>query len=234
MSVISYVSPKGGAGKSTSCLIFGLMIAHNGVDVTFIDADPNHTIGDWSKLPGLPAHVTVKEDANEDTIVDTIDDARKQAKFVLVDLEGTASVMVNYAIGRSDLVVIPIQASAPELKQAIRTVRLIRLQEKMTGRSIPFVLLFTRIPATAVTRRYRSIDEQLGELSLPVLDAQLIERDAFKALMADGGDLYSLNPARVPNIKAAIENAEAYASKLVYFLRHKSNPEMPALEAVNA
>ena len=46
--------------------------------------------------------------------------------FVIVDLEGTASLMVSNAIGMSDLVIIPIQGSSMDAKGGAKTIRLIR------------------------------------------------------------------------------------------------------------
>ena len=53
MPVISFVSPKGGVGKTTSALILATELAAQGASrVTIIDADPNLPIAKWSKLPG--------------------------------------------------------------------------------------------------------------------------------------------------------------------------------------
>ena len=45
--------------------------------------------------------------------------------------------MVSRAIARSDLVLIPMQASAVDATQAARAVGLVREEEQVIGRSIP-------------------------------------------------------------------------------------------------
>jgi chromosome partitioning protein len=45
--------------------------------------------------PGKPASLTVIADVTEDAVLDRIDQASRQTPFVIVDLEGTASLMVG-------------------------------------------------------------------------------------------------------------------------------------------
>lgn len=72
--------------------------------MTIIDAEPNKPFAQWAGREGRPEDV-----------------------LVTVDLEGTASMMVAYAISRADLVVIPTQGSQLD---AARAVKLTRQQEK--------------------------------------------------------------------------------------------------------
>lgn len=144
MPVIAFASPKGGAGKTTGATVLGTELAGRGASVTIIDADPNKNVVDWAKLPGAPANLDVVGDVGEETIVDQIEAASARSAFVIVDLEGTASLMASYAISMSDFVIIPVQGSQLDAKQAARQMKLIKAQERIVGRSIPFAVLFTR------------------------------------------------------------------------------------------
>ena len=84
------MSPKGGAGKTTSALVLASQLARVS-EVTVIDADPNRPIATWAKGPNTPARLTVVDDADEENIIDKIEDAAGKTPFVIVDLEGTAS-----------------------------------------------------------------------------------------------------------------------------------------------
>jgi chromosome partitioning protein len=211
MTVIAFASPKGGAGKSTAALLLAAEFAEAGTPVTLIDADPNHPQVDWASLDGRPNNLSVIPDDSEETIGDTIERAAETCPMVIVDLEGTASARVTFAIGASDLVIIPLQASAPDAKQAARAVRLVRATSRSGRRDIPFRLLFTRMPAAVTTRNYRQIAAQMQELDLPILPIQLIEREAFKCIQTMGGTLATLDPKFVSNLPAARENAQKYA-----------------------
>ena len=114
MPTIVFASSKGGAGKSTSAVVLATELAGQGATVVIVDADPNKPVSRWSNRPGKPASLTVVADVTEDAILDRIDQASRQAAFVIVDLEGTASLMVGYAISRADLVVIPTQGKIGE------------------------------------------------------------------------------------------------------------------------
>jgi len=81
-----------------------------------------------------------------------IKEAAEQAQFVLVDLEGAANLMVSYAISMSDFVVIPLQGSHLDATQAGRAIKLIKDQERVSRRSIPFAVLLTRSRAAARAR----------------------------------------------------------------------------------
>src|SRR3954447_3688438 len=109
MPTIALVQPKGGAGKSTTAVVVATQLARRGAAVTIIDADPNHPIADWAKLPNVPENLTVISDVSEDTIIEVIEKAAARTPFVIVDLEGTASMTVAYAVSRTDLVIIPLQ-----------------------------------------------------------------------------------------------------------------------------
>jgi Mrp family chromosome partitioning ATPase len=129
-------TPKGGAGKSTTALVLGTSLASKGASVSIIDCDPNQPIKAWS-TGSSRSTVRVLSDVTESRIVPVIDTERAERQFVIVDLEGTASRMVSRAIARSDLVLIPMQASAVDAAQAARAVGLVREEEQVIGRAIP-------------------------------------------------------------------------------------------------
>ncbi|WP_294620754.1 ParA family protein, partial [uncultured Roseovarius sp.] len=135
MPVIAFANPKGGAGKTTSALLLATELAEKGASVTLLDADPEKWISQWASLPDKPETITVHSDVTEDSIVEQIDEAAQSSQFVIVDLEGTASLMVANAIGMADLVIIPTQGSSMDARGAAKTIRLIRNQERMARRS---------------------------------------------------------------------------------------------------
>src|SRR3954447_1855965 len=117
MPTIVFANPKGGAGKSTATAILATQLALAKATVTIIDADRNKPIVTWSQTGRMPQGITVIEATSEATILDEIDTAAARTGFVLVDLEGTASMMVGLAISSADLVIIPVQGSMLDAKQ---------------------------------------------------------------------------------------------------------------------
>lgn len=223
MPTIVFASPKGGAGKSTSAVILGSELANRGADVTIIDADPNKPVSRWAKKEGKPSNLFVNADLSEDNIIDTIEKTQKKTAFVIVDLEGTASMMVAYAISRADLVIIPTQGSQLDASEAVKAIRLVKVQEKAFEKKIAFTILLTRTSPAIKPRTLKSIVEEFSVNNIPVMETQIHERDAYKAIFSFGGTLSGLNDTQVTNIKAARQNSADFAKEVVNILISRSS-----------
>jgi chromosome partitioning protein len=218
MPTIVFVSPKGGAGKTTASLILASELARS-AGVTVIDADPNHPIKAWAATADAPANLSVVADADEDNIIDRIEEAASRTAFVVVDLEGTAAKIVLLAVSQADLVIVPTQGSQLDAEQAGRALRVIKQQEKMSGRVVPYAVLLTRTNPAVRTRTMGHIQRGLAESGVPVFKTELHERDAFRAVFSFRQPLEKLNPADVNNLEKAIANAENFAREVVETLR---------------
>jgi chromosome partitioning protein len=218
---IVFCSPKGGAGKSTSAVLLATELAERGATVTIIDADPNKPVSRWAKRPGKPETLAVIDDVNERSIITTIEDAAKKSTFVIVDLEGTASRTVVYAISRADLVIIPTQASLLDAVEAVAAIREVRQQEAAFRIKIPAAILFTRTSAAIRTRTLASIEQEFADNGIPVLENRITEREAYRAIFSFGGTLAGLDPAQVRNIPSAVANARAFAAEVVELLKRQ-------------
>lgn len=219
MPVIAFANPKGGAGKTTSALLLASELAGRGASVTIIDADPEKWLSQWAGLPGCPSNVTIISDITEDSIVDQIEAAAAEAQFVVVDLEGTASLMVANAIGMSDLVIIPTQGASMDAKGAAKTIRLIRNQARMARREIAHAVLLTRTSAAVASRSLRNVRAQLDQAEIPVFKTSIVERAAYRDILDYGGLLADLDRSQVSNVDKAVENARAFAGEVVARLK---------------
>jgi chromosome partitioning protein len=219
MPVIVMSSPKGGAGKTTAATILATELAQRDVSVTIIDGDPNRNVVDWAKLGSVPPALTVIGDVTEETIVDQIEAASSTSAFVVIDLEGTANLMVSYAISMADFVLIPVQGSQMDAKQAARQIRLIRDQERVTRRKIQFAVVFTRTSPAVTPKTLRHIADRMKEMGVPVLRSQLYDREAFRALFSYGGTLEGLRSKGVSNLDTALNNARTFTAEVIEHLR---------------
>jgi len=111
LPTIVFASPKGGVGKSTTAVLLAGELALNGASVAVLDADPNQPVVNWASKPGKPNNLTVVPNVREETVLDQIEDSERTHAFVLVDLEGTASLLVAQAMSRAHLVIVPCQGS---------------------------------------------------------------------------------------------------------------------------
>lgn len=236
MPVISFANPKGGAGKSTSAIILATELAANGASVTIIDADPNYPIHEWSKLPKKPknidviSRVTHAQDPEKpakavvvtsDNIMDLIEQASARSQFVIVDLEGTADLIVADAIGMSDLVIIPTQISPMDVKQAARAAQVVARESKKGRRKIPFVMLITRDRPAIKSATDKEIEQKFLEFKIPTLSTRIVERSAFRQIMLHGGTLHDLDPSN-KGVQNALYNARSYLKEVTALLQKAS------------
>ena len=219
MPVIAFANPKGGAGKTTSALLLASELSARGARVTIIDADPEKWISQWGALPGKPATITIINDAEEDTIIDRIDEAAAEAQFVIVDLEGTASLMVANAVSVSDLVIIPTQGASMDAKGAAKTIRLINNESRKRGHRIPHAVLLTRTSAAVASRALKNVREQLDKAGIDIFATSIVERAAYRDILDYGGVLADLDPKLVSNIEKALLNAREFAGEVVAKLK---------------
>ena len=221
MPTISFIQPKGGAGKSTSALILAAELA-KGAKVIVIDADPNAPIAKWSKRGGGTTNLEVVQADKEDSIFDLVDEAQKKAAFVIVDTEGVADLQAAYTISVSDFVIIPSQGSALDQDNAARAIKLIKDQERQTRRRIPHAVLFTRVNAAIRSRGMAAAESQLVEHAIDVFETRIIEREVFKAIFSFNTTIDNLNPEQVSGMDKAKTNAREFAREVIRRLKTRS------------
>jgi chromosome partitioning protein len=213
MQVIVFASSKGGVGKTTSALALASVLTHHGAPTTLIDADPNAPLALWSsRFPdGVPAALTVKTAFRTD-VAEVIDAASDP--YVIVDLEGSRNDEVSVAIGRADLVLIPMKGNQLDADEAVNVIKVIRKQETIFRRKIPFRVFLSQTSPVIMDKGMRDICDQMRENSIPMLRQAIVERSAFKAPFRLGGTIYELTGREANNPDAAIANAEAFAQEV--------------------
>ena len=227
MPTIVFVSPKGGVGKTTSALVLATQLAR-GTTVTVIDADPNHPIATWAKGGDIPKNLTITADAEEENIIEKIEEASSESSFVIVDLEGTASKIVVIAVSHADFVIVITQGSQLDAEQAGRALRVIQQHEKIVRRSqpdyfLPYAVLLTRTNPTIRARPLSHIENGLIKANIPVFETEMNEREAFRAIFSFQKTLARLSHTDVSNLDKAIKNAEALTHELIDKLRRKND-----------
>jgi chromosome partitioning protein len=226
--VISHASPKGGAGKTTATLILASeLLQQLKKPVTIIDADPNHPFKRWLKLGHKPELLNFIFDDSEDTILDNIEKAKSESAAVLVDLEGTKNERVTYAVSQSDLVLIPVQGSILDADEAAEAIKLVKRTEKVFKRNIDFAILFTRMPATIVSKNFSDIARQLSDAQIPVLESRLIEREAFKTMFSMGRVLYDL-PDHINGLHNARQDSYHLAEAVINRIKNSRKSPVQA------
>jgi chromosome partitioning protein len=224
MPIIAVSNPKGGAGKSTTTLLLATYLAEQGASVCVLDADPNQPILDWKSNGVSNTKLEVIGGVKESTIMEVLDGLSHQ--FVFIDLEGTASVLVSRSIAMADFVIVPLQASAVDVRQAAKAIRAIRDEEKVAQRSnpsrrIPYKVVMTRTPAPGapVSSVQRQLESEITSAGINRFKTSLAERLAYKAVFVERLSLPELKDMKVGNLQAAQDNVHDLASELIETLQ---------------
>ena len=221
MPTIVFASSKGGAGKTTAAIILTSELARQGAAVTLIDADPNQHSAKWALKEGCPANISLVQNSTEESIIEDIEQAETKTAFVLVDLEGTASMAVASAISRADLVITLCQGSQDDADEAVKTIKLIKRQAKLLQRPIKFSILMTRTNPAITPRTLRHIMGEFEAAGVHIFEASLIDREAFRAVRSFGGIVNDLNPKDVSGIEKAAQNALGLAMEVIARLKEQ-------------
>jgi chromosome partitioning protein len=226
--VITQASSKGGAGKSTATLtLAGELIDQLRKPVTIIECDPNYPFREWIKLGHKPELLNFIFDESEETILENIEKAKAESAVVLIDLEGTKNMRVTYAISQSDLVLIPVQGSILDAKEAAETIKLIKRTEKGFNRKIDYAVLFTRLSGAIVTKNFSDIARQLSDAKVPCLEARLVEREPFKTMFSLGQVLQDL-PRSINGLENARQDSYKLAEAVINRIKANRKQVTPA------
>ena len=226
MPVICFASPKGGVGKSTSALILASGLSEAGASVTVIDGDPNRTLYNWSNEAG-EGGFPCQELPSDNEILDAIEDTATRSQFVIVDLEGTANLAMSRAISRTDLVIIPLQASPVDARQASRAIRLVIDEGRALRRTIPYRMLFTRVNPAIATRDEREIRTQFRDANIPTFQTALNDRAAFRAMFTHYRSLWALTD-EAAGLEKARTNAAAFVGEVTLEIRNQQKAQESA------
>ena len=216
MPVIAFANSKGGSGKTTATLLLACQLARTQT-VTVIDADPRQPITSWVKKRDdetPPPNFTLINNVNELNIYDVIDACRQTSDWLLVDLEGTASKLTGVATTSSDLIVIPCNEQIQDAEAAIDVIATLKRDFKQFRNTVPFSILFSRTRAVK-GRIERVVSQQFrSEPSIPCLETELMQRDAYAQIFARGSTLYELPEKEVSNIEKAVGEVEKLAREI--------------------
>jgi chromosome partitioning protein len=223
MPNVVFISPKGGAGKTTAALALGLGLAELGHRVAMIDSDPNKPLVRWAGLPNRLGEITVHPAPTVPDIRDAAREAqRRSPDWFIVDTEGTERGASVFAALRFDLVLTPLAGSQLDLHEAIKAAAMVHAFGRRGGRPLAHRALLTRVPAAIKPRMLKSVVAQLREAGIQILPTPLLEKEAFRALFQTGGGFEALETDGVFGAAAARHNTASYVDDVVELVEREA------------
>ena len=169
MRVITFVTQKGGSGKTTLALSCAVAAEEHGARALVLDMDPQRTAEAWYQTreatkPKL-ATVTAAE------LPDAITGGRQRFDVVLIDTPGRDEPSTAAAIRHADICLIPCRPTPADMKATPTTVATIKRLDKLSA----FVL--SQTPPRGY--RIREAAKGLSVLGM-VAPVHIVSRNAYQ------------------------------------------------------
>ncbi len=187
--VVSVVTQKGGAGKSTMALSLGChwYLKHQH-PVGFIDADPQESLA--QAVDGGPLETLLKaKECREGAILDAIAQHRENCRPLLIDTKGDVNGTTLEAVQMSDLVLVPFVPSRYDWNSSLVTLRhCLALAEKRAKNPArpPLRTLVVLSQAKHGTKQVRQYRTDLAAEGFQVAETEIHHRVAYSEALEYG------------------------------------------------
>ena len=231
--IITFISMKGGAGKTISLMALASALVERGHRVAVLEADEVTPVTKWRK------HALSKKTWNPDVFIHqarTVEDLKiafegiekDEVDYVLVDTAGGGSDLNQTLILNSQLVIVPTGLDPTEMDALFETCNYLIEVVDGSAVEIPVVILLNRTPTrdSALSVTHRRGLTTLIEAQMPVLESRLPRRQVHADTASSGilkryyQHCRSRPDRRVmaPEILKAINDSEALTDEVLAIL----------------
>ena len=203
-SVIAVINQKGGTGKTTLALNLAAGLARR-APTAVIDADPQRSISQWIAMGGGEHALPVATPIG-DSPAATIAALKKSHRYVVVDCPPTVQgAVIDAVMAAADRVLIPVLPSPLDLWASVEMAALVR-EAQQKNRALQAWLVLNQVETRNALSRV--MQQAVAEFDLPLLQASLQRRAAYRSAAVEGVSVYGLGGRgmqAVADIEAIIE-----------------------------
>ncbi|HWI26382.1 MAG TPA: ParA family partition ATPase [Stellaceae bacterium] len=188
--IITIAQQKGGAGKTTLAAHLALAWAASS-RVAVIDIDPQASLSSWfglrrERLGALTPGLEVAALGGW-RVAKEVERRARTHDIVVIDTAPHAETEARIALRAASLVLVPVQPSPMDVWATRPTLELAR-QER-----VPVLLVLNRVPARA--NLTDAMANEIGALGVPIAAAQIGNRVALAAALAEGRGILEASPS---------------------------------------
>lgn len=220
--VSSFASTKGGVGKTSLVMSLTCDLRRRGHSVLLLDCDPNRHLAEWARRRDDDA-VRVIDEITEANVRQTVQEHAGQFDYTLIDLAGFGNLTMLYAFSVSDGVVIPTQQSYMDIKETVRTFKVVADSVGVLRHTPACNVVMVRTQAAIRSRVDRHTRDILSEHQVPAFRTELIERSLIKEMTYTGKGPGELDPG-----SNADENVRSLTEEFINFLEQA--PRNPLIQ----
>lgn len=206
-TVIAFASPKGGVGKSTSCLAIAGALASLNAPTTIIDFDATETLYRWySNSPKNIPNLIVEKGPATLTGDYLTDLWNKRTGYVLLDLAGTMTNQMIALTTFAAMTITPAKLSEPDIVEAIKLHQNIAEMSERVGKPVIHKILLNDVPH--ILAGYQgSILDQLRGSDLNCFETMLRNRAAYAEVFLTFNPPHAADRTR-PAIAKAVDELD--------------------------
>ena len=202
--VIAIINQKGGTGKTTLALNLAAGLGRR-APTAVADADPQHSISQWIAMGegenALPAATQI----GAHPVVE-IARLKQNHRYVVVDCPPTVQGrVIDAVLTAADLVLIPVLPSPLDLWASVEMAALVH-QAQQKNKTLQAYLVLNQVETRNALSRL--MQQAVAELEVPLLQASLQRRAAYRSAAVEGVSVYALGSRglqAVADIEAIIE-----------------------------
>lgn len=186
---------KGGSSKSTNATNLAVYLAHQGVDVVLLDADPQGTSARFVERrneynPALPVVHCVQRSGD---VSATIKDLILRYQVVIIDAGGRDSKELRTAMVVADVFITPIRASQADLETLPHVNELIALARSLNP-SLEAYALLSLAPSNPMIKEVPEAQEMISQFDqLKLANSIIRDRKVYRDALAEGRGVVEMN-----------------------------------------
>lgn len=215
-TIIAFASPKGGVGKSTSCLSLAGALAASRQTVTVIDFDQTETLWRWYCINDAARAIPnlIVEKGPTDNLGDFIQTIwNERSGYVLIDLAGALTDQMLRLAVFANLTITPAKLSEPDILEAKRLSTQLAEIATRINKPIAHRVLLNEVPSM-LPHFQTYILSQIDQLGLSRFDTQIHYRAAYPESFMSGQPPHFADSKR-STIAKATEELDALVNEVL-------------------